>query len=74
MKQEFYNHKINTNGQKLYEFTNDTIQWINQNNFINGIEIIVGKVWRPTIVIGVFSFSLNERMCIEEYIVKSIKL
>ena len=37
MKQEFYNHKISTNGQKLYEFTNDTIQWINQNNFKNGI-------------------------------------
>ena len=37
MKQEFYNHKISTNGQKLYEFTNDTIQWINQNDFKNGI-------------------------------------
>ena len=37
MKQEFYIHKINTNGQKLYEFTNDTIHWINQNNFKNGI-------------------------------------
>ena len=37
MKQEFYNLKINTTGQKLYEFTNDTIQWINQNKFINGI-------------------------------------
>ena len=37
MKQEFYNLQINTNGQKLYEFTNDTIQWINQNNFKNGI-------------------------------------
>ena len=37
MKQEFYIHKINTNGQKLYEFTNDTIQWINQNDFKNGI-------------------------------------
>jgi len=37
MKQEFYNHKISTNGQKLYEFTNDTIQWIHQNNFKNGI-------------------------------------
>ena len=37
MKQEFYNHKISTNGQKLYEFTNDTIQWISQNNFKNGI-------------------------------------
>ena len=37
MKQEFYNLQIKTNGQKLYEFTNDTIQWINQNNFKNGI-------------------------------------
>ena len=37
MKQEFYNLQINTSGQKLYEFTNDTIQWIGQNNFKNGI-------------------------------------
>ena len=37
MKQEFYNLQIKTNGQKLYEFTNDTIHWIGQNNFKNGI-------------------------------------
>ena len=37
MKQEFYNLQINTNGQNLYEFTNETIQWISQNNFKNGI-------------------------------------
>ena len=37
MKQEFYNLQINTNGQKLYEFTNDTIKWISQSNFKNGI-------------------------------------
>ena len=37
MKQEFYNLQINTNGQKLYEFTNQTIQWIDKNNFKNGI-------------------------------------
>ena len=37
MKQEFYNLQINTNGQKLYEFTNETIQWISQNNFKNGM-------------------------------------
>ena len=37
MKQTFYNLQINTNGQKLYEFTNDTIHWISQNNFNNGI-------------------------------------
>ena len=37
MKQEFYNCKIKTNGQKLYEFTDKIIDWINKNNFKNGI-------------------------------------
>jgi secondary thiamine-phosphate synthase enzyme len=37
MKQEFYNLKINTNGQKLYEFTDHTIQWINDNHLVNGM-------------------------------------
>ena len=37
MKQEFDNLRIDTNGQKLYEFTNQTIEWINKNNFKNGI-------------------------------------
>ena len=37
MKQEFYNLQIHTNGQKLYEFTNQTIEWINKNNFKNGM-------------------------------------
>ena len=37
MKQEFYNLKISTSGQKLYEFTDETIKWIKQNKFKNGI-------------------------------------
>ena len=37
MKQVFYNLQINTNGQKLYEFTDQIIDWINKNNFKNGI-------------------------------------
>ena len=37
MKQEFYNLQINTNGQKLYEFTDQTIEWVSKNNFKNGI-------------------------------------
>ena len=37
MKQEFFNLKIETNGQKLYEFTNQTINWIRNNKFNNGI-------------------------------------
>ena len=37
MIQKFYNFQINTSGQKLYEFTDQTIQWIIKNNFKNGI-------------------------------------
>ena len=37
MKQEFFNLKINTAGQRLYEFTDKTIQWINKNNFKSGM-------------------------------------
>tara|TARA_A100001011_G_C13803970_1_gene632127 strand:- start:67 stop:486 length:420 start_codon:yes stop_codon:yes gene_type:complete len=37
MKQDFFNFKINTNGQKLYEFTDQAINWIIKNNFKNGI-------------------------------------
>ena len=37
MKQEFFNLQINTNGQNLYEFTDQTLDWINENNFKNGI-------------------------------------
>ena len=37
MIQEFHNLQINTNGQKLYEFTNQTIDWITKNKFKDGI-------------------------------------
>ena len=37
MKQEFFNLKINTNGQKLYIFTEDLVNWIKTNDFKNGI-------------------------------------
>ena len=37
MKQEFYNLKIHTNGQKLYDFSEETIEWIKKNKFKNGI-------------------------------------
>ena len=37
MIQKFYNFKINTNGQRMYEFTDQAIQWIIKNNFKNGI-------------------------------------
>ena len=35
MKQEFYNLVLQTNGQKLYEFTDSTLNWIKKNNFKN---------------------------------------
>ena len=37
MKQEFYNLVLQTNGQKLYEFTDNTLNWIKKNNFKNGM-------------------------------------
>ena len=37
MKQQFFNLKIKTSGQKLYEFTEQTLKWIKENNFKNGI-------------------------------------
>ena len=40
MKQEFFNLRINTNGQKLYEFTDQTIEWIKKNRFKNGMIIL----------------------------------
>ncbi len=37
MKQKFFDLEITTNGQKLYNFTDHTINWIKKNNFKNGI-------------------------------------
>ena len=37
MIQKFLNFKINTSGQKLYEFTDQTTSWIKKNKFRNGI-------------------------------------
>ena len=37
MKQEFFDFIINTNGQRLYEFTDKIIELIKKNNFTNGI-------------------------------------
>ena len=37
MIQKFFNLEISTNGQKLYDFTGKTYDWIKDNNFKNGI-------------------------------------
>ena len=37
MKQEFYELIVKTNGQNLYEITNETLTWIKKNNFSNGL-------------------------------------
>ena len=37
MRQEFYNLKINTNGQRLYEFTKESVNWVKINRLKNGI-------------------------------------
>ena len=37
MRQEFFTLEINTKGQKLYEFTEQTNKWISKFEFNNGI-------------------------------------
>ena len=37
MRQEFFNFEMNTNGQKLYEFTEQANDWVKKNDFKNGI-------------------------------------
>ena len=37
MRQEFFNLQLDTNGQKLYEFTSQANKWLNNNDFNNGI-------------------------------------
>ena len=41
MKQKFFELKLKTNGQKLYNFTDKTISWINKNSFNNGRVLVV---------------------------------
>ena len=37
MRQNFFNLVVNTSGQRLYEITDQTIEWIEKNNFTNGM-------------------------------------
>ena len=37
MRQDFFNLGLNTNGQRLYEFTIQINKWINDNKFNSGI-------------------------------------
>ena len=37
MIQNFFNLVVNTSGQRLYEITDQTIEWIEKNNFTNGM-------------------------------------
>ena len=37
MRQEFFNLELSTNGQSLYDFTNQTKKWVKDQEFNNGI-------------------------------------
>ena len=37
MRQIFFNLVVNTSGQRLYEITDKTIEWIEKNNLTNGM-------------------------------------
>ena len=46
MIQKFFNLKLSTNGQKLYEFTEKTLEWIKKNQFNNGLIKILADAAR----------------------------
>ena len=37
MRQKFFNLVVNTSGQRLYEITDQTIEWIDKNKFSKGM-------------------------------------
>ena len=37
MRQKFFNLVVSTSGQRLYEITDQTIEWIKKNNLTNGM-------------------------------------
>ena len=41
MQQIFHEIKINTKGQGLYDFTDQTISWIGNQKIKNGISVLV---------------------------------
>ena len=41
MKQKFFELQLKTNGQKLYNFTDQTVNWIKKNSFSRNILIPV---------------------------------
>ena len=41
MRQNFFNLVVNTSGQRLYEITDQTIEWIEKNNFTKAKSIDV---------------------------------
>tara|TARA_B100001093_G_C25965592_1_gene650940 strand:+ start:42 stop:461 length:420 start_codon:yes stop_codon:yes gene_type:complete len=66
MKQEFFELKIKTYGQKLYDFTEQTINWIKKKNLKNGIlnlniqhtsaSLIVQENADPTVQIDLINY------------------
>ena len=55
MRQEFFNLELDTNGQSLYEFTNQTNRWVKDNEFNNGIINISIQHTSASLIIKVIS-------------------
>ena len=54
MRQKFYDLKINTNGQKLYDFTDQTLEWIKKNNYTDFSNEVI-----PELMNKIFTFHNN---------------
>ena len=71
MIQKFHNLILQTDGQKLYDFTNKTLEWIKKNNFKNGIinlsiqhtsaSLIIQENADPTVLKDLENFFLKKK-------------
>ena len=52
MKQKFFELRLKTNGQKLYNFTDQTISWIKENSFNDGILNVVDIIIIVNVILG----------------------
>ena len=60
MQQKFFNLKIQTKGQNFYEFTQETLNWIKENNIlISKEESLEDLIWADIVCYSSSSFSID---------------
>ncbi len=78
MKQLFHEIKINTEGQGLYDFTQNTVSWLNKQKITNGIlninilhtsaSLVIQENADPDVLHDLIFFLINWRLWIINFI------